>query len=320
MSCWQIEDVQKELERREDVKGSQVSFGLLDEGHSVGVGRAEGHWVVLMMPSRAGVMGYSGAKVKFEPRCSLVDRMSGRAFDPVALLKFYLDPKSPEARDAAAAVLHGLVELERRSGHAVFAIAQLKELFEGGFRVQLSEAVELGLIGELVAIVASTAPEEMISAWHSEPHGRFDFSTAGGRLEVKTTTSMPRRHGFRQRQVIDPFQGDVAFCSIVASRVEIGDTVASIVQRLADRVNSTSIARVEDIVVRTCKAPSSLVTRMKVDLEAAKSSLALYDRTEIPAPGLRQGVFDVEWVAVLGEPAGVAKGVLVDLLRTPRAT
>ncbi len=101
---------------------------------------------------------------------------------------------------------------------------------------------------------------------------------------------------------------------MVAASVEVGDTVASLVRHLSERISAESRMRVEDIVIQTCKVPSSLVTRLNIDLAATLSSLALYDRSEIPAPALQLGVFNVEWVAELREPTGAARGLFVDLL------
>lgn len=315
MSLWTIADVIQDIGRPSPVGEQEVSLGLLDKDLGIGIGRASEDWVVLMLPGKAGVMPYRGRNVDFTPLESLMDRDSGQRFDSVALLKFRVARESPDVRDAAAAVLVGLVDLEIGTGNAVSAIAQLKELFEGGFKASFEVKTELGLLGELVAIVAASEPDRLIAYWHSDPQGRFDFSSAAGRLEVKATTSLPRRHHFRQRQVIDPYQGEVTFCSVIAAQVEVGDTVASIVMDLSERITPGSRTRVEDIVIKTCKVPSALVTRVKIDVAATISSLALYDRTEIPAPTLQPGVSEVEWVAELREPNGQARGPFVDLLQ-----
>jgi hypothetical protein len=318
MTLWSLGHVLEELRRTCRVEDGALSFGLLHPDRRIGVGHGPRGAVVLMLPGCAGVQGYEGKNVTFEPFTSLVDASTGAPFEEIALLRLTLPRSGTDVREAASAVLHGLIDLELSTNEGCRAIAQLRSLFEGGFQTNVDRNVEVGLLGELAVIQASRDPDTMVQWWHSTPRAPYDFSVDGHRLEVKSTSSSTRRHHVTQKQVRGVTGAGITIASVVVYPVEKGETVASLVAILGERLQPANRLRVEQIVMETCKSSSCLVKAVPIDLKATLDSIALFDASEVPSPTASAGVFDMEWTAQFPSVSGgAASGPLVEQLRPP---
>ena len=72
-----------------------------------------------------------------------------------------------------------------------------------------------GLWSELFLIEQSANPEKIISAWHSIPEEKFDFSFDKLRIEVKSSVTESRTHHFSLAQLNPVDNTEIIIASIL---------------------------------------------------------------------------------------------------------
>ena len=118
----------------------------------------------------------------------------------------------------------------------VRTVRNLIELFRGLDGSQRKSA--LGLWGELFCIAKAQDPDESITAWHTSPFDKYDFSKGNTRVEIKTTTGV-RAHHFSYEQLRPQHQIDLFVGSIVTSEVDDGISV----EELLDQISRTDVSQ-----------------------------------------------------------------------------
>ncbi len=79
------------------------------------------------------------------------------------------------------------------------AITQLAGIFQR-LTVTARESVA-GVVGELVLIAVASDVVSAVAAWRCDPEERYDFSAGNLRLEMKSSKTRRRVHGFSFRTV-----------------------------------------------------------------------------------------------------------------------
>lgn len=192
-------------------------------------------------------------------------------------------------RAKVAAVIEDLVELFRALG-----AAPKKEI--------------QGLWGELLLIHEAENPAILAQAWHAEPSDRYDFNKGGERIDVKTTSQVPRKHHFLLEQLCPPNETKLIIASIVVQRSGAGLSVFDLLDEIWRKVAQQPQLhlRLVRLVHQTLGNTWQSARNVRFDHEAARQSLEYYDSTQIPKVclPLPQGVSQVNFV---GDMNGIAK-------------
>lgn len=82
-----------------------------------------------------------------------------------------------------------------------------------------------GLWAELLVILFSSNPKEMLRSWHVDTTGRYDFSLGNQHLEIKSTRGEQRHHVCSYEQLA-PAQGiEVVLCSLRLEQSSTGPSL-----------------------------------------------------------------------------------------------
>lgn len=144
----------------------------------------------------------------------------------------------------------------------------------------------IGLWGELLTICESDDVPALVDAWHVNVDDKFDFATAGSRLEVKTTRT-DRRHMFSLEQLLPVEGATVTIVSIVTTETAAGTSLDDLVVRLKDQLTTDPVRqmRVHEVVAETLGAEWARDTRQRFDEAQAVQSLRLLPAADVPRVG-----------------------------------
>jgi hypothetical protein len=194
-------------------------------------------------------------------------------------------PLSPERYD-----------LEREMRHLV-------ELFRNLKLPPSSEAV--GLWAELFLILQSKNPLVLLSAWHSNPYERFDFSD-GDYIDVKSFRGEQRKHILSLEQAQPPEGRHLIFASIRCERSSNGLSLIDLLRRVRNCCNENLdlIQKLESIVGATLGSDVEHLEKYCYDDAIAVDSLEFYDWHSIPSlplplpPGISHVKYTVDFSMV----------------------
>jgi hypothetical protein len=287
------------------VDNASISLPIFDELTGIGVGVDGRGAVCLVLPGLENQSGFETQALAFDPWCETTWLEENKALPKSAVLRCIFDREDRQLLRLVSGVLLSLVDLQVRFNDAGNAIWALKELFGDGFKVSVQISVVRGLIGELLLIDAATAPKTAISCWHVDVDDRYDFSVNSSRIEVKTTTSAVRQHRFTSRQ-LPPIHGiNVWVASVQLSEVAVGDTIGSLFDRIAGKVDRVSARKLLDVVVETLGLPPGAILEPQFDLASSVAGIRFFDGYKVPTPEASAGTSDIKWTAYLDEANGV---------------
>lgn len=143
-----------------------------------------------------------------------------------------------------------------------------------------------GLWAELAIIYLSKAPQKFLSAWHSDPKSKIDFSCGSELLEVKSTKSEERRHSFS----LDQLNPSVGIKELVASMVvreaghsEYGLSVEDLRQRIQQKIDDDALGKkLYTVILETLGKDYNSASTLYFNILEARTSLKFYDFKEIP--------------------------------------
>lgn len=141
--------------------------------------------------------------------------------------------ESTHAFCGVAATIVELISETPAPGAVRAALRQMIELFES--RPGRGGSL-LGLWGELLSILESERPVQMVEAWHVEVDDRFDFAVPSTRIEVKTTQSGGRVHEFDLAQLLPVDGAETIVVSIVTTATHAGSSVVDLVNEVQGRL------------------------------------------------------------------------------------
>lgn len=285
----------------DDLKPKHIHLRLFDSDKSIGVGIDGKGNTVLVLPGQSDVLSFQTEFANYDPWSQFIVFETGKQLDGVSILRCDIDLHDEDTVEAAAAIFFGLLDLQEQFGKTGKAIWQLKGLFENRLKFELSDNTVTGLIGELLIIIASKIPSEVVKFWHSNIDDKFDFSGMNFRLEVKSTTGLCRNHHFSSHQILGNVQDKTFVVSALIVRVEHGKTVTNLLDLLKTKLTDQDFLKVKEIVNLTLGIPTELIPKYQIDLDTSLSSLRLYHGSDIPCPKLVAGVISMEWLANLDD-------------------
>jgi hypothetical protein len=288
--------------------GDEVSLGYWNESQTIGVGVDAEAAVVFLLRACTKSQVVMGRKFDFDPDTSIRIKGIGSATN-ISLLRLAPDVVTAENIDAFVAVFSGLIELSNDLDVALGnVIEELRPLFENGVFSPIPIETIVGLVGELLVILAAEDPAALIRAWHSDPNGQFDFAISRERLEVKSTRGGSRVHTFSSGQIPGPPGTFTTIASVKIYSVEVGESLVDLVRMISARLENRDqktmlLAKTIAVIRRPIDAIESIV----FDIDASMQSIELFDSSEIPAPEVVFGVLSMKWEAMLPDLSKVEK-------------
>jgi hypothetical protein len=191
-------------------------------------------------------------------------------------------------------------------------VEDLVELFRALSAVPKKEIQ--GLWGELLLIHEAEDPVVLAQAWHAEPGDRYDFNKGHERVDVKTTSQVPRKHHFLLEQLCPPNGTRLIIASIVVQRSGAGLSVFDLLDAICQKVAQQPQLhlRLVSQVHQTLGDLWQSARNVRFDHEAARQSLQYYDSVQIPKLCLPvpEGVSQVNFVADMNGVATLSAKVI----------
>lgn len=144
-----------------------------------------------------------------------------------------------------------------------------------------------GLWAELLVIEQSSIPETMISAWHSVPSAKYDFTHGGDKIEVKSTSSEERRHRFSLDQLNPSPSSRLLIASAIVREsgpATDGLSIKELYNRIRERVTDINTQiRLFTVIAETVGSDIDKIEKVYYDYTSAVDSLEFYDYRDIPS-------------------------------------
>ena len=163
------------------------------------------------------------------------------------------------------------------------AVEHLVDLFQKMREPSTTSAQ--GLFAELFVISVSAKPEISLAAWHDEHDERFDFAIGKVRLEVKSTASARRVHYFARTQCEPPIGALGVLASLFVQSSGGGTSLLEIIRDIETHLvdNEALTRKLHTNVAYALGETMPQLLGRRFDRDLAKSSLRLFDLSEIPA-------------------------------------
>lgn len=299
---WSIEEITRRFQNLDfaNIAPNSLALKLFDEKSRIGIGVGGDATAVLVIPGQATVPNFKTKFAKFDAWTSGHWLEQDSDLTDIAILRCKIDFAVGDQVLALGALFKGLVDLEERFQNAGEAILSMKQLFENGFTNNLDGAKLKGLIGEMLILLSSENPGDLVEYWHSDIDSIFDYSSNSERLEIKTTAGANRVHNFSGNQVPGPDGASVTIGSVLLSEVEVGSNLGTVFELLSTKLNQLQVTKVLANVVKTLGIHPLHPTGFDFDLATALGSIAYFKASEIPRPSCPEGVLSVKWEADLG--------------------
>lgn len=143
-----------------------------------------------------------------------------------------------------------------------------------------------GVWAELLVIEQSLHPETLISAWHSQPNAKFDFTMGRDKIEVKSTSSEDRKHHFALDQLNPSANSRLLIASVIvreSAECSGGLSLKGLYDKISSRVSAIKFK---------LKLYSTLATAIGCDYKnwdgvffdyvEASDTLAFYNVDDVP--------------------------------------
>jgi len=162
------------------------------------------------------------------------------------------------------------------------AIGQFVELFRA-MSGSARKSVQ-GLWAELLVLALASNPAVLMSAWHTTPGDRYDFSMSNQRIEVKSTANRIRAHQFSLEQLCPPNGTKALIASLFVERASAGTSVDDLVSEVRTYVDAFPdlLLHLDQIVSLTLGLNWRQATEMHFDRELAESSLTFFASDSVP--------------------------------------
>ncbi len=139
-----------------------------------------------------------------------------------------------------------------------------------------------GLWGELFMMRTVNGFAFWAPFWHTEPTRRFDFSSIGKRVEVKTALEGPRIHHFGHRQIYPVPGEEIVVASLLVTYDDAGMSLRDLILECRRETASTPQFMSLERAVRRAGMDDGDETGPKFDPTAAAINLAWFDSQDVP--------------------------------------
>ncbi len=162
------------------------------------------------------------------------------------------------------------------------SIQRLLDLFRAFGNTKGKEVT--GLWAELYVIANCGNLVEALTAWHSDPRERFDFSWKNGCVEVKATTEATRVHHFALEQLMAPIAGCGYVASLLLQPLSGGYGVIDLANMIDGAIPSLPTLRQKlwlNLALCLGDDYSSKVDK-HFDMSFAERNIILYSMSDVP--------------------------------------
>jgi hypothetical protein len=275
-------------------------FAEFDDIRGVGVGVRNSEQLVLMLPSEPAAEGFVAKYAEYQPAIMLVQGDKSEELVEKSVLTCTVSPEDLSQIQAVASIFSGLLSLQLGATNLSSAIWALRGLFENGFKTGAGLETVKGLIGELCVIADYHYDSKLISAWHTQPSDKFDFSFSNERIEVKTTSGAVRIHKFSEGQVPGPKNVNVYVASVKLQVVETGGfSLADHLLFLKATIPLADFERVLEIATQYLGENPLSVFQPRYDLPGTLGNIAYFHGALVPYPSPADGTSEISWKANL---------------------
>lgn len=143
-----------------------------------------------------------------------------------------------------------------------------------------------GLWAEIALIYFSTSPEKLISAWHSNPKSKVDFSCGSELIEVKSAQGETRKHKFSLDQLNPPSEIKQIVASMIvreSGQGEDGVSVEDLRLRIQQKIDDNALSgKLYSVILATLGKDYDKASTMYFNLIEAQKTLKFFDVNEIP--------------------------------------
>ena len=157
-------------------------------------------------------------------------------------------------------------------------VVKLRDLF-GGLGTT-SDAVALGLWGELFAIHGALDADAALICWRLRDTSKFDFGDGECRIDVKTTQQRMRTHTVSHAQLRPAGRLPAFIISIQTERQRVGLSIGDLWDALISR-HPQHQDYIDKTVVKTLGTDWESARNISYDASAARASFAVYDTSDI---------------------------------------
>ena len=144
-----------------------------------------------------------------------------------------------------------------------------------------------GLWAELLVIERSKNPDVLITAWHSAPNAKYDFTAGKDKIEVKSTSSEDRIHRFALDQLNPGEHSNLLIASVVVREsgpASDSFSVKGLYNRICDRdIGINSQLKLYTIIADTIGSDIDKIDNIFFDYIGAKDSLAFFNYQDVPS-------------------------------------
>ena len=252
------------------------------------VGRSDkGRACVLLGSADSGTRApvrLGGLDVQYALTCALRLGVQGEELRVLTVVTSTGDTR--EAERYFLLVMTALLEIVGADPHLIDlaeAITQLAGIFQR-LTATARESVA-GLVGELVLIAGANDAVSAVAAWRCDPDERYDFSAGELRLEMKSSMTRRRVHGFSFEQCDVPPGCRGIVGSVFVERSAGGLTLEGLLDIIANRLSKApnSMFRVQQTLANTLGAGLPDALSFTFDYTLARTELAFFELQSIPA-------------------------------------
>jgi hypothetical protein len=175
-----------------------------------------------------------------------------------------------------------------------------------------------GLWAELFLILHSDSVDDMISAWHSDPKEKFDFSLNGLMIEAKSTSRRsPRSHIFKQEQLDSIENNTILIASIITEKMDGGGkSIPDLIEMIEDKVKaSENVRKLHEVITDTLRDDINKMGDTSFNLDLARDTFRIFNGHEVPQFNLiPPGISEVSFRASLEDIDYISDSIL-DLIK-----
>jgi hypothetical protein len=298
---WSTQEIHTKFASIPEVDTGSSDIFLLDFDQLTGVGiGVDGlSRFALILPGQENVLAFNAKLTEYDPYTEVTFVNSKQNLEGVSILRCHFDRSNLEMNRLVAALLSGIIDIQKTFGKSGDAIWQLKTLFENEFNTSLDKERLTGFVGELLVILASSERNVLVQSWHQTNEGRFDFSAYNRRIEVKANTNLTRKHHFRSSQMKFTSDLEVIFASVHVIYTDWGYSVSDLFQELFNGLSIENVAKIKRLTLERFNATWQTFENYFLDLNSSLSSILFFPASKIPSPTWTELIDSVEWTATI---------------------
>lgn len=139
-----------------------------------------------------------------------------------------------------------------------------------------------GLWCELLLIETSLKPQILLEYWHNKPEEKFDFNADQEKIEVKSASTLERKHIFTSEQLNAEDGSKIIISSIFARQSSNGKSISDLIESIKERIESdVLIQKLLRIVGGTLGNVLEQGLAISFDYELGKDSINFYDSSTV---------------------------------------